>query len=88
MKTKLMDDNSLFGGCFPAGDFWKQIDLSPSRNDTQPLHDSRCESGSSSSQGDASLHQEGMGQTRGRSWGTGLSAQNSATAPLLRALSA
>lgn len=40
-----MDDNSLFGGCFPAGDFWKQIDLSPSRSSAQPCCDSCCESG-------------------------------------------
>lgn len=46
MQMKLTDDNCLFGGCFPAGDFWKQIFiLVQKRNATHALNDSPCESG-------------------------------------------
>lgn len=83
MKTKLMDDNSLFEGCFPAGDFWKQIHLSSFKNETQPpsrmTHPvsqgttaAQPDRARSVARRDASLCHGRTSWTRWRSRGTGL----------------
>ena len=83
MKTKLMDDNSLFGGCFPAGGFWKQMYLSSFKNETQPpsrmTHPvsqgttaARPDRARSAVRRDASLRHGRMSWTRRRSRRTGL----------------
>lgn len=83
MKTKLMDDNSLFGGCFPAGGFWKHIYLSSFKNETQPpsrmthpvsqgTTGARPAGARSAARRDASLRHASMSWTRRRGRGAAL----------------